>query len=74
MKISHQPGRRHKKKIQGLSRGLAILERNLRVAALLCKHHGPYAWGYCEALAADLRDLAAELEQLKTQINHRHQT
>jgi hypothetical protein len=72
MKISHQPGRKYKKKIQRLSRGFSILERDVRVAALLAKHNGPYAWGYCEALAADLRDLAAELEQLKSQINRPH--
>jgi hypothetical protein len=73
MKTLPKPGRKYKKKIQGLSRGLVTLERNLRIAALLCKHHGPYAWGYCEALSADLRDLRAELEELKREISHQHQ-
>ena len=74
MKTLQEPGRKYKKKIQGLSRGLSTLERNLRVAVLLCKHHGPYAWGYCEALSADLRDLRAEFEELKAKINSTNST
>ena len=74
MKTLQEPGRKHKKKIQRLSRGLSILERDIRVAALVAKYNGPYAWGYCEALSADLRDLRAEFEELKAKINQLHQT